>query len=493
MTATPDVYDAIIIGSGQAGTPLAAAFAKAGQKTVLIDRSHIGGCCVNEGCTPTKTLIASARAAYVTRRGQNYGIHTKNPSTSKYGKNEVIVDMLRVRERKREIVESFRGGNEKRVDDAGVSVLMGSAGFVDGKTVKVHLNAGGEKVVRGEKIFINVGERPAPPSLQGVESLDPKIVLDSTSIQELDVVPEHLVVVGGGYVGVEFAQYMSRLEARVSIVQRGKQLLPREDEEIAKVLMDILTEDGIMTYLSSSAVSIAPSLSSPGFNLKIKTPDGEQEISGSHILFASGRIPNTSTLNLQAAGITTNAKGYIPVNAYLETSTSNIYALGDVKGPPAFTHISYDDFRIIRSNLLLSPSSSTSSPETPKQLLTTTVRQNCIPYVVYTDPQLAHIGLHESEARALFPLKKIQVASMPMSWVARALETDESRGVMKAVVDGESEMILGFTCLGMEGGEVMAVVQMAMLGNVRWRVLEGAVWAHPSLAEGLNNLWGTLV
>ncbi|KAH9222334.1 mercuric reductase [Leptodontidium sp. 2 PMI_412] len=491
MTSTPEAYDAIIIGSGQAGTPLAAAFAKAVQKTVLIDPAHIGGCCVNEGCTPTKTLIASARAAYLTRRGQDYGIHTNNSSATKDGKNEIVVDMLRVRERKREIVESFRGGNEKRVADAGVTVLMGSAEFVDRKTVKVLLNGGGEKFVTGEKIFINVGERPAPPTPEGVESLDPRIVLDSTSIQELDVVPDHLVIIGGGYVGVEFAQYMSRLGARVSIVQRGKHLLPREDEDIAKVLQDIFTEDGITTHLSSSAVSIVPSSSSPsspGFILKIKTSHGEQEISGSHILFASGRIPNTSTLNLQAAGLTTNEKGYIPVNAYLETNTSNIYALGDVKGPPAFTHISYDDFRIIRSNLLLPPS----SPGKPKQLLTTTARQNRIPYVVYTDPQLAHIGLHESEARALFPEKEIKVARMPMSWVARALETDESRGMMKAVVDAESEQILGFTCLGMEGGEVMAVVQMAMLGGVGWRGLEEAVWAHPSLAESLNNLWGSL-
>ncbi|KAH7369589.1 mercuric reductase [Rhexocercosporidium sp. MPI-PUGE-AT-0058] len=423
MSTTSDAYDAIIIGSGQGGTPLAAAFAKAGQKTVLIDRAHIGGCCVNEGCTPTKTLIASARAAYVTRRGQDFGIHTNSPGATKSSKNEVVVDMLKVRERKREIVDSFRGGNERRVADAGVTVMMGNAEFVDGKTIKVSLNAGGENFVTGEKIFINVGERPAPPNLEGVESLDPRIVLDSTSIQELDVVPEHLVVIGGGYVGVEFAQYMCRLGARISIVQRGTQLLAREDEEIAKVLLDILTEDGITTYLSSSAVGIAPS--SEGFTLKIKTPNGDREISGSHILFASGRIPNTSKLNLKAAGITTTTKGHIPVNAYLETSTPNIYALGDVKGPPAFTHISYDDFRIIKSNLISSPPKEQNAE---KKLLTTTTRQNCIPYVVYTDPQLAHIGLHESEARKLYPEKEIKVAKMPMSWVARALEMDESRG-----------------------------------------------------------------
>ncbi|KAH7383059.1 mercuric reductase [Cadophora sp. MPI-SDFR-AT-0126] len=480
-------FQALIIGSGQAGTPLATAFATAGQKTALIDRAHIAGCCVNEGCTPTKTLIASGRAAYLTRRGQDYGIHTNSATSgSKDGKNEVIVDMQRVRERKREIVDSFRGGSEKRVANAGVTVLMGSASFVDAKTVKVTMNDdGNEKLVTADKIFINVGERPAPPSLPGVENLDPSIVLDSTSIQELDVVPDHLVVIGGGYVGVEFAQYMCRLGAKVSIVQRGKQLLPREDEDVAGTLLDILTQDGITTHLSSSTASIAPSPTTSGFTLTLKTPTGAVEVQGSHILFAAGRIPNTDSLNLAAASISVNSKGYIVTNPFLETSATDIYALGDVKGPPAFTHISYDDFRILKSNLLLPP-----SPDKP--LLTTKTREDIVPYVVYTDPQLAHIGLHEAEARAKFPDKQIKVAKMPMSYVARALETDESRGVMKAVVEGDEGRILGFTCLGMEGGEVMAVVQMAMLAGARYEVLQEAVWAHPSLAESLNNLWGFL-
>lgn len=489
-TTSPEAthFQALIIGSGQAGTPLASAFAAAGQKTALIDRAHIAGCCVNEGCTPTKTLIASGRAAYLTRRGQDYGIHTNG--TDKAGKNEVIVDMQRVRERKREIVNSFRGGSEKRLADAGVTVLMGSASFMDSKTVRVIMNEdGSEKIVTADKIFINVGERPAPPSLPGVETLDPSIVLDSTTIQELDVVPEHLVVVGGGYVGVEFAQYVRRLGARVSIVQRGKQLLPREDEDVAGVLRDILTEDGILIYLSSSTTSITRSQTGSGFTLTLNTPSGGQDISGSHILFAAGRIPNTDSLKLPAADVAMNEKGYIVTNPFLETSAEGIYALGDVKGPPAFTHISYDDFRILKSNLLLPP-----SPDKP--LLTTAAREDKIPYVVYTDPQLAHIGLHEAEARrkyaALGKEGHIKVAKMPMSYVARALETDESRGVMKAVVDCGTGRILGFTCLGMEGGELMAVVQMAILGGVRYEVLREAVWAHPSLAESLNNLWGFL-
>lgn len=477
-------YQALIIGSGQSGTPLASSFAKAGQKVALIERSHIAGCCVNEGCTPTKTLIASGRVAYLARRGQDYGIHTGE------GKNEVKVDMKKVRQRKRDIVDSFRGGSEKRLDGAGVEVLMGEASFVDEKTVKVKMNDETGRVVTAEKIFINTGERPAPPQLPGIETLDPRIVLDSTSIQELDEVPEHLVVIGGGYVGVEFAQLMRRLGAKVTIFQRGKQLLPREDPEIAQCFLDILKEDGLEILLQTQASAISPS--STGFTLThtstTSDKNEEKQLTGSHILFAVGRIPNTESLNLFDANISTNARGYITSNEFLETTAPNIYVMGDVKGPPAFTHISYDDFRILEKNLLTHPTSDVEKKASSKNRL--------VPYVVYTDPQLGHIGLHESEARAL-PLysespKRIKVAKMPMAYVARALETDESRGIMKAVVDSETGLILGFTCLGIEGGEIMAVVQMAMLGGVRWEALQGAIWAHPSLAESLNNIWGFL-
>jgi pyruvate/2-oxoglutarate dehydrogenase complex dihydrolipoamide dehydrogenase (E3) component len=475
-------YQALIIGSGQAGTPLASAFAKAGKKTALIDRLHIAGCCVNEGCTPTKTLITSGRVAYLTRRGQDYGIHTAVKST---GTNALQVDMLKVRERKREIVKSFRGGSEKRLSDAGVEVLMGEASFMDEHTVKVELNEGGDRLVTADQIFINSGERPAPPKLDNIESIDPKRVLDSTSIQELDELPTHLIVLGGGYVGVEFAQLFRRLGSKVTILQRGDQLLPREDPEIASSLLEIFKEEGLEVLLKSTALSISPSIH--GFDIHIHSASSkETSISGSHVLFAAGRIPNTDSLNLPVAGIKTNSKNYIVANEFLETSTPNIYVLGDVKGPPAFTHISYDDFRIIQHNLL--PSSSSQS----LKRLSTSARANLIPYVVYTDPQLGHIGLHEHEARSKYTDQLIKVAKMPMNYVARALETDESRGMMKAVINADSGLILGFTCLGIEGGEIMSVVQMAMTGGVRWEVLRDAVWAHPSLAESLNNLWGFL-
>jgi pyruvate/2-oxoglutarate dehydrogenase complex dihydrolipoamide dehydrogenase (E3) component len=466
-------YDAIVIGSGQAGTPLAGALAKAGHKTALIEREYIGGCCVNVGCTPTKTMVANGRAAYLARRGKDYGVHSPGGEDGK-----IAVDMVKVRQRKRDIVTSFRGGNESRTAAAGVEVLMGEASFTGEKTLLVRLSDGSEATVKADLIFINTGERPAVPEIQGIETVDAKRVLDSTSIQELDEIPGHLLVIGGGYVGLEFGQLFRRLGSEVTLIQRGKQLLPREDADIAECMLKILQEDGLTVHLNTSTTGIAQSKT---IDLTISSKDGtEQTISGTHLLMAAGRVPNSNMLNLKTVGISTNEKGYIITNEKLETTSPGIYALGDVKGPPAFTHISYDDFRIIRSNLI------------EKTTSVSTITNRLVPYVVYTDPQLGHIGLHEAEARAAFPDRKIGVASMPMAYVARALETDESRGMMKAVVDKETGEILGFTCLGLEGGELMAVVQMAIMGKVKYKVLQDAVWAHPSLAESLNNLWGFL-
>lgn len=483
-------YDAIIIGSGQGGTPLASAFARAKYQTGLIERAHVGGCCVNEGCTPTKTMVASGRVAELVRRGRGFGVGISGEG--KEDGNEVQIVMEKVRQRKREMVVSFREGGERRLRDSGVDLLRGRARFKDGRTVEVSLNDGGVRTVTADRFFINTGERPARPRLEGLDThtarggvsgsqTDWKCILDSTSVQELDVVPEHLVILGGGYIGLEFGQLFRRLGAQVTIIQRGKQLLPCEDAEVAKTMLDILREDGINVYLQTEAkrIHLIESESS-AFQLNAGEGDGEMHIRGSHLLFAAGRVPNTDGLNLDAAGVETTRKGYIATNERLETTAPNIWVLGDVKGPPAFTHISYDDFRVLNANLI------------EKTALPLTIRDRLVPYVVYTDPQLGHVGLHEAEARAKYPDRKIQTAQMPMSYVARALETGETRGMMKAVVDAESEQILGFTCLGLEGGEVMAIVQMAMMGGVGWTKLRDAVWAHPSLAESLNNLWGFL-
>ena len=473
-------YKAIIIGSGQGGTPLAAAYAKAGHKTLLIERSHIGGCCINEGCTPTKTMIASGRVAYLTRRRGEYGVHIGGDDSDKHG---VQVEMEKVRQRKRDIVNSFRGGSERRVKDAGIDFMEGEASFVAPKELMVNGNDGSEKHVSGENIFINTGERLSRPSLPGLDTLPADRVLDSTSIQELDKVPSHLLILGGGYIALEFGQLFRRLGAEVTIIQRSHQLLPREDPDIAASMLDILREGGITVHLSSTAASAAMS-SATEIIVDVKHADGATEkVMGSHLLLAVGRVPNTDSLNLQAAGIATiNDKpdGHIAVNDTLETNVPGIYALGDVKGGPAFTHISYDDFRILKGNLLdqVSPALS--------------IRDRLLPYVCFTDPQMAHVGLHLSEALAKFPTKQLQVAKMPMSYVARALEVDETRGMMKAVVEKETGQILGFSGIGIEMGEVMAVVQMAMVGDLSWRSVEGMIFAHPTLAESLNNVWGFL-
>jgi pyruvate/2-oxoglutarate dehydrogenase complex dihydrolipoamide dehydrogenase (E3) component len=461
--SSPNYYDAIVIGAGQAGGPLSTALAQAGRKTAIIERVHVGGTCINEGCTPTKTMVASARVAYLTRRGADYGVHT----------GPITIDMTRVRQRKRDIVESFRGGSERRIEAAdGLDLLMGEASFTGQKTLEVRLNSGETHQLSADTIFINAGDRPAKPDIPGVETVP---ALDSTSIMELDVVPEHLLVVGGGYVGLEFGQMFRRFGSRVTIIQRGSHLLAREDTDVAEAVEQILREDGIEVLLETKPTHVSQA-STGVIQLTVQAPDGERVLSGSHLLMAAGRVPNSDWLNLAAAGIQTDARGFIKVNERLETNVPGIYALGDVKGGPAFTHISYDDFRIIRTNLLQKGDAS--------------IHDRLVPYTVFIDPQLGRVGLTETEARAQG--RAIKVATMPMNYVARALEVDESRGFMKAVVDADTGQILGCAILGIEGGEIMAMLEIAMMGKVPYTTLRDAVFAHPTLAESLNNLFSTI-
>ncbi|KAI9891256.1 MAG: hypothetical protein M1814_002946 [Vezdaea aestivalis] len=468
MATTPLKVTNLILGSGQGGTALAQALARAGQATALIERSHIGGCCVNEGCTPTKTLIASGRVAYLARRAGDYGVGVGG---------EVRVEMEKVRQRKRDIVESFRGGGERKTEAAGVRVLMGEGRFVGERRVKV-----GATEVSAERVFVSTGERPAKLTVEGLETVESARVLDSTSVQELGEVPRRLIVLGGGYIGLEFGQLFRRLGAGVTIIQRAKQLLPKEDPQIAAALLQILKEDGVKVLLDSSAVKVSASETDP-IQVTVKAKSGEESVvGGDYLLAAAGRTPNTDMLDLAAGGIKADTRGHIVVNDQLETSAPGVWALGDATGPPAFTHIAYNHFRILKNNVLDAADGNVKLQSKKDQI---------VPYVCYTDPQMGHVGLHESEAKALFPDRKIKTAKMPMAYVARALETDETRGLMKAVVD-ESGEILGFSCLGIEGGEIMTVVQMAMMGGLTWMNLRDATFAHPSLAESLNNLWGFL-
>jgi len=458
-----ETADAIIIGAGQAGGPLATAMAAAGWKTVLVEEKNVGGTCVNEGCTPTKTMIASARVTYLARRAADYGVQT----------GSVSVKMKAVRQRKRSIVESFRSGSQRRIEEAdGLELVMGRARFVGPKTVEVAREKGEPRTLSADTIVINVGARPRMPSILGLEAVP---VLDSTSIMEMDEVPEHLLVIGGGYVGLEFGQMFRRFGSRVTVVQRGAQLLPREDEDVADEVAKILREEGIDVLLEAQPLRTRLT-DSNRIELTVGTSSKEVVLAGSHLLAATGRQPNTDRLNLSATGVETDERGFIPVNARLETPVSGIFVAGDATGGPAFTHIAYDDFRILRANLLNGGHASTV--------------KRMVPYTVFIDPQLGRIGLSEKEARQQG--LDYRVAKIPMSWVARALETDETRGLMKALVDAESGRILGAAILGVEGGEVMAVLQMAMMGGVPYSQIRDGVFAHPTLSESLNNLFMSL-
>ncbi|KAK6379508.1 hypothetical protein LTS17_006426 [Exophiala oligosperma] len=470
-------YDAIIIGSGQGGTPLSQALAKAGRRTALIESTHVGGTCINEGCTPTKTMVASALVAHAAYRAPSYGVQFK--------KSSLTVNMETVRKRKRDIVDSFRGGSENRLKNtANLDLIMGQAKFTGPKTIEVSVNDSGMKeTLEADHIFINAGCSPAPLKARNAETITGNL-LNSTTIMELGEVPRHLVVIGGGAVGLEFAQMMKRFGARVSLIQRNNQLLPREDDDVSEEVRKILVEDGIDVYLGAETREVS-NVTLGQIVVSITQQDGSvKSLLCSHVLAATGRNPNTPALDLEAAGVQVDGHGYVRVNEHLETSAPGIYALGDIKGGPAQTHVSYDDFRVLRDNLI--------TADGAKAVEKASIENRLTPYCIFMDPQLGRVGLTEREARKQHPNKTIKVAKMPMAWVAHAIERDETRGFMKAVVDADSKEILGFTCLGLAGGEIMSMVQLAMIGGLTYDELENAMFAHPCLSESLNNLWGFL-
>jgi len=453
-------YDAIIIGSGQAGNPLAVKYALAGHKVALVEREHIGGSCVNAGCSPSKTMEASARIAHLVQRAADFGILLPGPFT---------VDMERVRQRKREIVRSFSDGDLAKLQRKGVRIIWGEARFSSPGEIEVALREGGTQRISGDRIFIDTGTRPSVPAIKGLSSC---LSLNNETIMELDTVPDHLMIIGGGYVGLEFGRMFRRFGSEITLIHRSTHVLSREDSDVAEKIQELFREDGIRIILNADtheAVQDPDGI----LRLKLDCPEGPMTISGTHLLVATGRTPNSDMLNLQAAGVRTDENGYIMVDRRLQTSAENVYALGDINGGPAFTHVAYDDYRIVRTNLFGSGGASTDG--------------RIVPYAVFIDPQLGRVGLSEREAaeRGL----EFEAVKMPMSHVARALEKDEASGFMKALVDPGSGRILGFTCLGFEAGELMAVVEVAMAGGLTWRDLKEMIFAHPTLAESLNNLF----
>ncbi|HEY2003438.1 MAG TPA: mercuric reductase [Acidobacteriaceae bacterium] len=452
-----DQYDVLILGSGQAGNPLSSDFVKAGRRVALVERAEVAGTCINYGCTPTKTMVASAQRAWQARHAREFGIDI----------GAVRVDMKQVRARKRKIVEQFRTSSEKRFAGGQLELVRGEARFVTPKEIVVALKVGGERRMTADTIVIDTGDSPTVPKIGGLAGVP---YLDNVSLMELDAVPEHLLILGGGYEAVEFGQMFRRFGSEVTLIERGKHLLGHEDVEISEAVETILREDGVRIETGAKAARVD---GEPGA-ITVHLEHGKS-ISSSHLFIAVGRSPNTKELNLDAAGVEKDEHGYVKVDEELRTNVPGIYAVGDVKGGPAFTHVSYDDYRILRDNLI-----------TGKGGRKTTDRMTV--YVVYMDPQLGRVGMTEAEARQSG--RRIKVARMPVTSIARATETGESRGLLKAVVDAETEQILGAAILAPEGGELMSMFELAMMGNLRYSALEDAVFAHPAYAESLNTLWG---
>ncbi len=460
MNDTDNKYDAIIIGSGQGGNPLAVAFANAGRRTAVIEKQYVGGTCINYGCTPTKTLVASARIAYEANRAQEFGINVSN----------VSVDFRKVIQRKNQIVESFREGSRKRLDEAeNLDLIFGTARFINAHQLEVTERNGNVKQLIADEIIINTGAKPYIPDIPGLTNIS---YLDSTSIMELEQFPDHLIILGGGYIGLEFGQMFRRFGSRVTIIHRGRQLLNREDADIAEEVLKIIEQDGIEVLLNSSIEKVL-SVSGDKIEVVCRSTEGESKIKGDRLLLATGRSPNTGDLNLNAAGIEVDDRGYIKVDDQLKTTASQVYAIGDVKGGPAFTHISYDDYRVLRTNLLDGGNATISGRQ--------------VPYTVFIDPQLGRVGLSEKQAKEKGI--RYRVAKMPMSYVARAIEMNETRGVMKVLVEQNSDKILGCAILGIDGGEIMAILQVAMMGDIPYTKLRDGIFAHPTLAESMNNLF----
>jgi pyruvate/2-oxoglutarate dehydrogenase complex dihydrolipoamide dehydrogenase (E3) component len=443
-------HDAIVIGSGQAGNPLSQKLADHGWSVALIEKDQLGGTCVNTGCTPTKTMIASAQVAHYARSAGKWGVRT----------GDVRVDLAAIVRRKNDIVRQWRGGQEKKVSDRpNLHLYRGHARFIGPKRLRV-----GEHELDGERIFINTGTRPDIPRLHGLDQIE---YLTNASIMELTQVPEHLMVLGGGYIGLEFGQMFRRFGSRVTIVHRGNHILPREDPDVTDDLQKALEAEGIRFVLNAETVRVAKQNADVVLQLQ-----AGGEIRGSHLLVATGRRPNTDDLGLDDAGVQIDRQGFVRVNNRLETNVAGVWALGDVKGGPAFTHISFNDYQIVYGNLI-----------DGKQL---TTDNRIVPYAVFTDPQLGRVGLTEHEARATG--RRLKIGKIPMSWVARAIERDETAGLMKLVVDADNDRILGAAILSTEGGELVQILHAVMLAGAPYTLLKGAVYIHPTLAEGFWTL-----
>ncbi len=443
-------YDAIVIGSGQAGNPLAARLADKGWTVAIVEKKYLGGTCINTGCTPTKTMVHRALVAHYARNADRWGVRT----------HDVSVDLAKIVAQKDELVQSRRDGQQKSIDRRpNLHLYRGVAQFTAPRELKV-----GDQLLQSERIFIDTGARAVVPAIPGLDSVN---YLTNETIMQLTTVPEHLIVLGGGYIGLEFSQMFRRFGSQVTVLQDGEQILTREDPEVASELQKALEAEGITFLLNAKTISVENKNSE--IVATVEQPSGMSTVSGSHLLVAVGRRANTEELALDKAGVETREDGTIKVNHKLQTNVPGIWALGDAKGGAAFTHISYNDFQIVYGNLIEGKNLSTDG--------------RIVPYCVFTDPQLGGVGLTEKEARAQG--YKLKIGKVPMSVVARAYERDETAGLMKIVVNAANDRILGATILSGDGGETVHVLYTLMLADIPYTLLKGGVYIHPTWAEGL--------
>jgi len=451
--------DALIIGSGQAGNPLAKALAEAGQKVILVEEAQVGGSCLNYGCVPTKTLVASATRAHQARTAAELGVRITGP---------IEVDIAAVMDRKNRLLDQSRRSLAESLNHGpeNLTLVRGHATFTGPHTVQVQETKTRTSEITAKKIFVNTGTHVAVPDVPGLAEAG---FLNTTEILDIDVIPEHLLILGGGYIGLEFGQMFLRFGSRVTVIENGDQVLEHEDKDICQELQKALEDEGVEFILKAEVHHISRNAEGR-YTLATHTPQGERRLHGSHLLVATGRQPNTNRLGLETAGVELDEKGFIQVNDELQSNVPHIYALGDVHGGPQFTHISYDDFRVVRNNLL-------------RQGPPRSAKKRPLPYCVFTTPQLGRIGLSEDQAKE----KKIpyRVGLTPVAKVSRAQQTGETAGTWKVLV-GDDDQILGAAILGAEAGEIMTIIQVAMAGNLPYQELEDMVIAHPVWAEGLN-------
>jgi len=453
-----DRYDILVLGSGAAGKLLAWTMAKEGRRTAVVERKYIGGACPNVACLPSKNVIHTAKVASLFERHQEFGIRT----------GPVAVDMAGVYARKRKMVDDLVQIHLDEYRGAGVDLILGDGRFIGSRTLQVTLRDGGERTLTGERVFVNVGTHATIPDIPGVPAAKPMTHVEALDLKRL---PEHLIVLGGGYVGLEMAQAMRRLGSRVTLIARGPQLAPREDADVAQSILQLFRDEGIEVLLRTQVLNVK-GLSGERVSLQVQGERGMQTVEGTDLLVAVGRTPNTEGIGLDKAGIEVTEKGHVRVNDRLETTSPNAWAMGECAGSPYFTHVSEDDFRIVHENLSGG---------------NRTTRDRLIPYCVFIDPPLARVGINESQARE--DNIAYRVAALPMNAVLRTRTLSETRGFMKAVIDAQSDKILGFAAFGTESAELLGAVQIAMLAGQPYRILRDAVFAHPTMTEGFKSLF----